>query len=1301
MESIQQTTLPRPWHCDVASLRAFNFKTNLLFKGQPLASFEKSFDPEVWAIVQPVFADLDTFGLEGRSKLPAFNRLFADVDATLGSGTHSISNATRAFFGFILADTVYWLYGKDAGPPPAPPMHIGHILSEELNSNTKAKFSFKAWLGALDHNIVSLIENADKTVFDNNTAMKMAGKLGAKADATPSDIYMCLRSIISQTTKCHMRSNFASVVFFLQYIFTNGVGYITHVKSVITRNLKLNELPASFTYEAHGAFGTGAAISSLMWLLPRPLTNVIPLFDYVKAKILITPSTHEKVVDLEKMLWRAAFSVVFDGISFREAHDNALLQLKLSLKLINDLDPMFKTVSISLPMKYAFPGGAPMCEPEEEEEESEDDEVNMSVVKSSMQAGTPLHPTQQMMHATSNDFPANLAAAYNSLNPPPSYQESADSSVLQTPFPAVAPSAVPTPSPADAPTSEPTPSPADAQTTVPTLSPANAPPTLPMPAEDNDVGMTDGSPEGILPQPISSQLQPTQPNTNIQPSTKRKVAEAALMGESESRYPKRQKANVATPVQPALQTSKHSAHPQSQRRPGMPSKADSNIISDLVHTQYSSMIKAYKCTDASSGIIGSSRRTVRPIMIIKNNDLVIWNHCNSELYQWTPRAHCDPYLTRIDLIVMYCMKEAINQPTWYEAVKQTRIICILPGEQHTPTATRSSYAAGHNLVYLPKQARKEGPKFDLAYLHEISGYRRDQTFCIYDFAYPPDDPRNVLWASLQLVAQCGALQNGQRIVHALSIPNLGHPHSSGTNPADSSYVSWAPTNGLPYLSRDATYPFVKLEWRLAGTAGSFSEGHLDPNGFGTRVRINAGIKLWIILEIDGWMDGADFSIPAKLYSAEGFDYSKAQLKPVLLTPGSYFYMQPCVFHAAITLEDCVVAGKHEHFEDDFSGHCIDLCTHDGILDTLHLCVLLFFGAAIYPAYYAPEQGGFQATNRDDLMAARGMALTVIDWLDMNADVMTGSFPSNIKSVFFLLFIHVYYRIVAYLDMPTTIPITPEITRAAFSEAVEQLFSRYDELGAAHLGYMQTWSDPIGRPGTNFNWPCRPLHFSLKPESEWQLIQHIQPGVGPVEWFGASEAGLESVYHPSDHESGSSESESGLSESESGLSESESGSSESESGSDPEFDEETKSNHEPGLSEGESGLSDPELDSETRSDDEPKPNLASDNESELSELDSDAAPEHMSGGDTNAESSMAVAHTQAQEIENGEDASIEPPTDKQAQIFKDTSSLATDNEHEKPEMGSIQGKSRGGRGRGGRGRGGRGRGGKGKGRGKAT
>lgn len=86
--------------------------------------------------------------------------------------------------------------------------------------------------------------------------------------------------------------------------------------------------------------------------------------------------------------------------------------------------------------------------------------------------------------------------------------------------------------------------------------------------------------------------------------------------------------------------------------------------------------------------------------------------------------------------------------------------------------------------------------------------------------------------------------NRGKILNALDFP-LGQANLSPMKFTSESYA-WQATKSAAYCKTDRPFPGDSVRWGMAATSGALSWFHIDSDGFGTFVDVQAGSKYWIV-----------------------------------------------------------------------------------------------------------------------------------------------------------------------------------------------------------------------------------------------------------------------------------------------------------------------------------------------------------------------------------------------------------------------------------------------------------------------
>ena len=84
---------------------------------------------------------------------------------------------------------------------------------------------------------------------------------------------------------------------------------------------------------------------------------------------------------------------------------------------------------------------------------------------------------------------------------------------------------------------------------------------------------------------------------------------------------------------------------------------------------------------------------------------------------------------------------------------------------------------------------------------------------------------------------------GARLLNALSLP-LHQPRRHIDDIIASDNVAYSRLSYLNVIR--LPFPIMDVRWGIAGTAGTFSQWHVDGCGFGTVIDVETGHKLWIV-----------------------------------------------------------------------------------------------------------------------------------------------------------------------------------------------------------------------------------------------------------------------------------------------------------------------------------------------------------------------------------------------------------------------------------------------------------------------
>ncbi|KXN83552.1 hypothetical protein AN958_01230 [Leucoagaricus sp. SymC.cos] len=376
---------------------------------------------------------------------------------------------------------------------------------------------------------------------------------------------------------------------------------------------------------------------------------------------------------------------------------------------------------------------------------------------------------------------------------------------------------------------------------------------------------------------------------------------------------------------------------------------------------------------------------------------------------WTPVAHTSEHLKWLDKLG--AALPLIEDHWTLDENSYVHKMSISEYNKCSSDAKNSLFAQRHIVLWEDDEAQIEAYNFDAHLIEEIGGGDPLQTFTIYDLSSYSEREFQLPLSVLTENAAAADKTGSGRILNAISIPNLNLPGHNGENVLASSWYAWRTSSGLPFLPRTEQYPFSTLEWCLASTAGAWTDFHIDSNGLATRVRVISGAKLWIIAEPrpHASFKKCDFQCYIECWDGSSLNLADFILIPILLHPGITLIMKPLTLHAVVTTSHCVALGDqfyhndtlhdsiygyyhtfissktltnvdhsqaaHQQFHrmlglvysryilcSEYQGaasayppslicHTLDLSSSESILDTVHLCVLLELGGAVYQPTY--------------------------------------------------------------------------------------------------------------------------------------------------------------------------------------------------------------------------------------------------------------------------------------------------------------------------------------------------------------
>ncbi|KAE9383952.1 hypothetical protein BT96DRAFT_950921, partial [Gymnopus androsaceus JB14] len=158
------------------------------------------------------------------------------------------------------------------------------------------------------------------------------------------------------------------------------------------------------------------------------------------------------------------------------------------------------------------------------------------------------------------------------------------------------------------------------------------------------------------------------------------------------------------------------------------------------------------------------------------------------------------------------------------------------------------------------------------------------------------------------------------------------------------------------------------EWALAAIADAIHHGHIDCNGLLTYISVVTGIKGWIIADPVNRHDLGSLDAFGDGYDVDLQNSQNWRLYSLLLRPGDWFIMRPCVPHLVLTLQDCICLGGHDYCSQTFPESAYGIfhafTGSDFLTNTHHLEAIECQQRII--AYYYEEIVHFEGTFEEQL-----------------------------------------------------------------------------------------------------------------------------------------------------------------------------------------------------------------------------------------------------------------------------------------------------------------------------------------------
>jgi hypothetical protein len=102
----------------------------------------------------------------------------------------------------------------------------------------------------------------------------------------------------------------------------------------------------------------------------------------------------------------------------------------------------------------------------------------------------------------------------------------------------------------------------------------------------------------------------------------------------------------------------------------------------------------------------------------------------------------------------------------------------------------------------------------------------------------------------------------------------------------SDVVAFNRTIDMPMCNRDVIYPSPSMKWALAANSNAYHAWHIDCDGFGTVIKVAAGMKWWLVAKPKLGSSFSGISLFMKNYDLSAINNDKWDIEAILLTPGS-------------------------------------------------------------------------------------------------------------------------------------------------------------------------------------------------------------------------------------------------------------------------------------------------------------------------------------------------------------------------------------------------------------------------------
>ncbi|KAJ3562744.1 hypothetical protein NP233_g9384 [Leucocoprinus birnbaumii] len=1046
------------------SFLSFPFRTNVHTSGLPLLDLIPRFPEQYQERLAPFFERLDSFTRFGYASVPSFAKLVgregddaADVQYARNKGNVD-SDASRYLFAYGVADILCWVLMVPPPPPHPRSAVAGDYLIQSLSDRDSLLRGWNTWLGGKkDHNLEEMISKAETSLAPLLEGQSPANKqfvLPGNLDFR--SLFDMLGAQMDDLAGRNTLANITSTCLNLALVTSNDILTIPYgkVDQATVLGIEKTQMPDNFLYAANLPIMTSIALSPAFLLSGMSLLERQRFMDMTMMwNGILLPRT-SFWDDMSRTIWLA---VIETGVLMQPLAQSLSKMWPVLRRLVAENGKEL-TFNIPAPVR-----NIPFRELEPD--------VPSTSITAAPQALLP--PTQRQLLEPQAP---SLQSPPQSSTPPPAYS---DAPPLES---------------NNAPTSTPPSDRSSANLRTPVFSPAvhgfHSSPLTPLPSEARASPLISPVPRRhsrVVSTPWLKKAMPDfSNNKDRRQSARIRRAVNAFYGDhsstkllrssvSHNRSRKRRRRQVRDAMNADSDVN------NSSEEEDHPKKLPRNTKGALDAEFYRSI---YNREDVKWGSRTAELEITTNNHLNTDTEVPLYDIGKQAMTSWRVRAHTTDQVSWMTDVFNH-LPEAPSG--WCYGKDHPHLLTFRESNYGAITRTdqNRTFTTRH-IVLLPDEPSSSHPtrallsnyeplQFDDNLLNAISGWNLSKRFEIRDFSFVnPSEDGALRYAPLTTLTQALKEDTG-KILHCLSIPNYDFPLRNGPNALSCGHIAWGATTNVPFLGSDPTYPHSVMEWYLAGLSGSYSDFHIDTNGFATRISVLSGKKLWIIAEKEendeepfdrrSWPAWLDF------WRKESLDLSRFRLYPIIMGPGTTLIMRPGTLHAAITLEPTVmsgdhfyhigslqdsiwgyyhtfvnsetltntdhskvafrtfhkilgliyikyievntVTGSHIHDSDWLSDYIPDLSDREGLWTTIHLCILLHLGGAVYLPAYIPSHPDFDCETRDNIMAARGLVHTVIEWLDRNTEVLEqlGSF----MAVYNLELIHTTASLEGYLN----------------------------------------------------------------------------------------------------------------------------------------------------------------------------------------------------------------------------------------------------------------------------------------------